>query len=130
MPEKPPKSNPLHAVHAARQQSEPPDKDTPDDADAPDPIQLAVVQGLAANPATALMDGEAFAIRVDELVASLGIPSSALESGQRKTASENESTQLRAREHIRVLVDHLQGHPRHTQGECPLCEARDWLETL
>ena len=102
-----------------------PEVETPDDA--VDPIQLAVVQGLAANPASAAMTPDQFAERADALIVSLGIPSSILESGQRESGTVEEH-RIR-HEHALALIGALSGHPQHENG-CAVCAAREWLETI
>ena len=119
--------NPLAAVHATRAPDSPASEPNhPDDTD-PDALYLAVVQGLAANPASAAMSPVDFASRADELTAALGIPASVLEPGQSSpTISENEQRQR----HVLTLLGMMRTHPQHDPGVCEVCDARAFLEGL
>lgn len=119
--------NPLAAVHATRTPDPSPQPQSDREGDAADPLYLAVVQGLAANPATVAMSPVDFANRADELTAALGIPTPMLESGQSSpTISEHEQRQR----HVLTLLGMIRTHPIHEPGVCEVCDARTFLEGL
>lgn len=130
------KPNPLAALHAARAAGEPTtadDKPLAED-DGPDPIQLAVVQGLAANPAMVMVSPEEFADRADSLIIALGVPASILNAPHRVSASEHVHRERNA-QHVLTLLNEIQRGEhalrdgKHDAATCRVCAARKWLES-
>lgn len=120
------RKNPLAAVHATRTPDPVPDSPGETDADRPDALYIAIVQGLAANPASAGLSPEDFAVRADQLTAALGVPASMLGDMTGVTATEHEYRQR----HVATLLGILRTHPNHEPGACEVCAARAFLEEL
>lgn len=142
-----PRRNPLHALHTIRRAEPaqpPPTPEPPDDAagdadegpDAPSEMDLlyAVVQGVCANPATALMTEAAVAKRVDSMMLALLSVLSAqgatdepmMSDAVMATASRISDEEAKF---ASVILDTLKAHPHHSI-QCDLCAAREWLESF
>lgn len=125
------KHDPLSALHAARMAAESREKPAPPDG--LDPIQLAVIQGLAANPATAMLSPDDFAARADAIIAAMGVPASMLET-ESNTRAEHRQHEDHM-QHVLTLLNVIERSEHalrddHNPLTCTICAAREWLETL